>query len=350
MKTTTIGAYPKPDFLPVPDWFRVAGGPDSNDPTTEYGRAVAAGGSELEALFERAVHQAVGDQVEAGIDIPTDGEIRRENYIHYHCRHLAGIDFDTLTEKTVRGVYQAKLPTVTGPVAAGDGFLARDWQQAQAATDRPVKMTVPGPMTMGDTLVDNHYGDAQRLGTDLARAVNVEIRRLAEAGCRHIQVDEPVFARRAMDALDYGFENLNACFDGVPDGVTRIVHMCCGYPDRIDNLDYPKAPKTAYIELAEAIDQAPFHQVSLEDAHRYNDLDQLLPRFRTKTVIFGAVAIAQSRVESVEEITTRLTTAMAHIEPERLIAAPDCGLGILGRDLARIKLRNLCDAAHGLPG
>ncbi len=349
MLTTTLGAYPKPDYVPVPDWFRIPNGPDSADPTGAYTATIEAAGEDLEAAFVRGTHEAVGEQVAAGIDIPTDGEIRRENYIHYHCRHLGGIDFRNLSERTVRGVYSAHLPTVTGPITCAANFLARDWRIAQAATDRPVKITVPGPMTMGDTLVDQHYDDKAKLGADIARAVNAEIRDLAAAGCRHIQVDEPVFARRATDALAYGFDNLNRCFEGVPDSVTRIVHMCCGYPDRIDNPDYPKAPKRAYLELAEAIDGAPFHQISLEDAHRHNDLAELLPRFRDTTVIFGAVAIASSRVETVAEIGARLTAALQFVDAERLVAAPDCGLGLLGRDVALEKLRNLAAAAHALP-
>ena len=349
MLTTTLGAYPKPDYVPVPDWFRIPNGPDSPVPTVAHTALIDDAGAELEAAFVRGTEQVVREQVAAGIDIPTDGEIRRENYIHYHCRHLKGIDFRNLTERTVRGVYTAHLPTVTGPIGGAGHFLARDWRIAQALTDRPVKITVPGPMTVSDTLADNYYGDQAKLGADLAVAVNAEIRDLAAAGCSHIQVDEPVFARRAAEALEYGFDNLNRCFEGVPERVTRIVHMCCGYPNRLDNPDYPKAPLDAYLELAEAIDAAPFHQISLEDAHRPNDLAELLPRFRTTTVILGVVAIAKSRVEPVAEIRDRLRAALQLIDADRLVAAPDCGLGLLGRDLALQKLRNLSAAAHALP-
>ena len=101
--TTTIGAYPKPDFVPIPDWFRAEAGPDTRHPTRGYLESLAAMGSEAEALFSRGVRQVIKDQVSAGVDIPTDGEVRRENYIHYHCRHIEGIDFDTLTAKELRG-------------------------------------------------------------------------------------------------------------------------------------------------------------------------------------------------------------------------------------------------------
>lgn len=346
--TTTIGAYPKPDFIPIVDWFRADAGPDTADPTAAYLDGLAAMGAEAEALFARGARAVIDDQVAAGVDIPTDGEVRRENYIHYHCRHLDGIDFSVLTERAVRGgTYAARLPTITGPISARDHFLPHDWQVAQAATDRPVKITMPGPMTLGDTVADAFYDDPRRRGADIADALNAEVLALAEAGCRHIQVDEPVFARKADEALDFGFENLERCFHNCPPQVTRTVHMCCGYPDRLDHPDYPKAPLEAYRRLARAIDESSIQAVSIEDAHRHNDLS-LLELFQHTTVIFGAVAVARSRVETVDEIRDRLAAALGHIDAARLVAAPDCGLGLLGRDLARAKLANLCAAAHSL--
>ena len=346
--TTTIGAYPKPDFVPIPDWFRAEAGPDTRHPTQGYLEAIAAMGAEAEELFARGVRQVVEDQAGAGIDIPTDGEVRRENYIHYHCRHIEGIDFDTLTPKDVRGgAYTAELPSVTGPVRAGAPFLGADFKLAQGFTERPVKITMPGPMTITDTTVDLHYGDEAKLGADLAAAINAEIRRLAEAGCRWIQVDEPVLARKPEAALAYGVDNLDRCFHGLPEGVQRVMHMCCGYPDRLDRDDYPKADPDSYSRLAEAVDGSCIDAVSIEDAHRHNDLT-LLERFANTTVILGVVAVAKSRVEPVEEIRARLAAALDHIDGARLIAAPDCGLGLLGRERAVEKLNNLCLAARGM--
>jgi 5-methyltetrahydropteroyltriglutamate--homocysteine methyltransferase len=344
--TTTIGAYPKPDFLAVGDWFDAAAdGPDSAEPTARYAEDITRLGDQAETMFARAAEAVIGDQIEAGIDIPTDGEVRRENYIHYHCRHIAGIDFDHLTETVLReGSYTARLPTITGPVQATDPFLSHDWKVAQAFTERPVKVTLPGPMTIGDTLADEHYADARKRGADLAAALNSEILALAEAGCRHIQIDEPLFVRKVGEALDYGFDHIERCFQGVPESVIRTVHMCCGYPDRLDNPDYPKAPKDCYFDLAPAIDSSCIQAVSIEDAHRNNDL-ALLERFTKTTVILGVVAIAKSRVEPIDEIAVRLRGALGYIDRDRLVAAPDCGLGLLGRDLARAKLKNLCAAA-----
>ncbi|MCE3248307.1 MAG: 5-methyltetrahydropteroyltriglutamate--homocysteine methyltransferase [Geminicoccaceae bacterium] len=348
MLTTAIGAYPKPDEVPIKDWFQKDGGTDTAEPTAGYAETVRRYGSSLEAILDRATVAIVREQVELGIDVPTDGELRRENYIHYHCRHLAGIDFEQLTEKQMRGHYQARLPTITGPVQASrQPFLVRDWQVAQSATRKPVKITVPGPLTIGDSVADDFYRDPRTRGAALADALNVEIRRLAEAGCPVIQVDEPVFARRTEDALAFGLEHLERCFHKLPPATERVVHVCCGYPDKLDAEDYPKAPKEAYLELAGGLDQVALDAVSIEDAHRPNDLS-LLERFARKTVILGVIAIARSRIEEVEEVRDRLRAALHHIDGDRLLAAPDCGLGLLGRDLARQKLKVLTEAAHSL--
>ena len=204
MLTTTIGAYPKPAYVRLPDWFAQPGGTPIADSTKDWAGAMAALGRDPEPILARGVRSAVGDQVEAGIDIPTDGEIIRENHIHYHCRHLDGVTFDRLEEKALRN-------------------------------------------------------------------------------------------------------------------------------------------------LAGALDEAEIDAVSIEDAHRPNDLS-LLEAFSRSTVILGVVAIAKSRVEPTREIRERLRDALAYIDPLRLIAAPDCGLGLLGRDLARKKLTNLCRAAAAVGG
>jgi 5-methyltetrahydropteroyltriglutamate--homocysteine methyltransferase len=346
--TTTIGAYPKPDYVPVVDWFRAEDSTVDEDPTSRYEEELAAMGEEAEDIFARAAGDVITDQVTCGIDIPTDGEVRRENYIHYHCRHLEGIDFDDLTEVVLReGAYKARLPTITGPLSAMAPFLPHDFRVAQAATDKPLKVTLPGPMTIGDTVADNYYMDEKKRGQALAAVLNSEVLALAEAGCRHIQVDEPLFARKADVALDFGVDNLERVFHGCPDGVTRTMHMCCGYPDRLDGTDYPKAPRESYLRLAGAIDESSINAVSLEDAHRHNDL-KLLDLFTKTTVIFGVAAIASSRIETVEEIRQRLEDALLHIDANRLIAAPDCGLGMLSRDQVMAKLRNMCEAAHSL--
>lgn len=348
--TTTIGAYPKPAYVRLPDWFALLGDTDTPDPTQQWAKAMAGLGDEAEAILARGVRDVIEDQVGAGIDILTDGEIVRENYIHYHCRHLHGVSFERLEEKALRNdAYRARLPTIVGPVSASAPFLTFDYHRARSCTDREVKLTMPGPMTISDTTVDLYYDDPHALGRDLANALNREVRALAEAGCCHIQIDEPLFARRPDEALSYGIEQIERAFHNCPQHVTRTLHMCCGYPDRLDCDDYPKADPGSYFRLASALDEAEIDAVSIEDAHRPNDL-VLLERFSRTTVILGVVAIAKSRVETPAEIGERLGDALAHIDPGRLVAAPDCGLGLLDRDLARRKLTNLCRAARAVGG
>jgi len=346
--TTCIGAYPKPDYVKLPDWFGGPEGCDTSDPTGAWEQAMAALGPQAAEIIDRGVADAIADQIACGVDIPTDGEIARENYIHYHCRHLQGFDFANLTRKQVRGgTYEAALPTITGPVSVRDRFLVDDWKRAQVNCRLAVKITMPGPMTISDTNHDAYYDDPKKLGADIADALNVEVRALAEAGCIHIQIDEPLFARKPGAALDYGFENLERAFHGCPKRVRRTVHMCCGYPDRIDREDYPKADPDSYLQIADAIEYSCIDAVSFEDAHRHNDLS-LLERLPTTMVIFGVIAIARSEVESVEQIRERLQQALQHIDAHRLIVAPDCGLGLLGRELAMAKLTNMCQAADSL--
>lgn len=345
--TTTFGAYPKPDYVPTPDWFR-EGGTGLSSPTEAYQKYLTNLPNNIEEILDRGTQEVVNDQVNVGIDIPTDGEIRREHYIHYHCRHIDGIDFSNLTQKTSRqGAWVANLPTVTGPLKAREHFLPRDYRIAQAASDRPIKITVPGPMTITGTIADVYYNDAKRLGAALAAALNEEILVLAKAGCTWIQVDEPVFARKPDKALDYGIENLECCFQGLPDHVARAAHICCGYPDYLDQENFQKADKMAYLQLSDAIEDSSIQAISLEDAHRHDDL-LLLEHFKTTTVILGVIAIANSRIETVKEITERLQAALEHIDADRLIAAPDCGLGYLDRKLALAKLANMVSAAKSV--
>lgn len=339
--TTTIGSYPKPDYLRIPNFV-----PKHRDPTRRYSEYLRSRTAEDLALLDRAAAETVRHQVEAGIDIPTDGETSRSHYVHYHLRHLAGFDFQNLAEKTGRGgAWTAKFPTVTGPVGTGPHFLIADWKRAQAATDRPVKMTMPGPMTIIDSVVDRHYGNSPALARDLADALNFEARALADAGCRQIQIDEPVFARNVEAARAWGFEALERAFDGLPDSVSRTTHICCGYPAGLDLEDFPKAPREAYRDLARTLDGLAVDAVSIEDAHRHNDLS-LLESFSRTTVILGVVQIAATRIETEEEIHDRLQAALDHIDRDRLMAAPDCGLAMLDRGKVREKLTNMCAAAR----
>jgi len=163
-------------------------------------------------------------------------------------------------------------------------------------------------------------------------------------GCKYIQIDEPLFARKPIEANDYGIEQLERCFHGIENKIEKIAHICCGYPDRLDAIDYPKAPLRSYFDISKNIDESIIDTVSIEDAHRHNDL-KLLELFKKTNVIFGLVKIASSKVESVNEIDYRIKKALNHIDKKRLIAAPDCGLGHLKKYMVLEKLRNLVEAA-----
>ena len=343
--TTCIGAYPKPDYVPIRDWFQV--GHDAEDYNDQVLRNWTEK-PEIQDALDRATAEVIADQIACGIDVPTDGEVRRENYVHYQCRHFDGFDFENLTKRVLRnGAYVAELPTIRAQVRArGESVLVRDYQVAQAASDRPVKITLPGPMTISDTTANEFYKDARAQAFDLAAALNTEILALANAGCTHIQIDEPIFARKPDGALDYGVEALRRCFDGVPDTVTRVMHMCCGYPNRLDDTDYPKADHDSYIKIARAVDGVT-DQISIEDTHRHNP-PELFELYQKSTLIVGFITVASSTVESVDQIAARMGEVLNHLPKDRLVAAPDCGLGFLGRDLAMTKLKNLTTAAASL--
>jgi len=347
LTTTCIGAFPKPASVPVRDWFQTGHDAES------FGERVTRDwafqqSDETTELLDKATAEVVRDQLDCGIDLPTDGEVRRDNYVHYQCRYFEGFDFDGLTKRAWRnGAYHSELPTIRGSVKAGDtSTLVRDWRIAEEAAGRPVKITIPGPMTISDTTVDAFYNDPPQLAVELAEALNVQVRALADAGCRNIQIDEPIFARKPEAALDYGIAALSRCFDGVDERVTRTAHVCCGYPNHLDDHDYPKADPGAYLKIASALDGT-VDAISIEDAHRNNPAE-LFEQFSRSTLIVGFVRIASSEVETVDEIRQRMAAILQYVPAERLIAAPDCGLGFLGRTLAMKKLKNLCDAARAI--
>ena len=222
------------------------------------------------------------------------------------------------------------ITTVIGAYPKPDYLKITDWFNANGGTD---------------TIANTYYKSDEEMGYDLAIAINTEIKRLVDAGCKYIQVDEPLFARKPDNALAFGIKNLEKCFEGInQNNVEKITHICCGYPDKIDVVNYPKAPLDSYTKIAKALDSSKIDSVSLEDAHRYNDLS-LLKNYKNTKIIFGVIKIASSKIETVEEIESRMNEVLKFISKEQLIAAPDCGLGHLKRELAMQKLKIMCLAA-----
>ena len=357
LTTTTIGAYPKPKQTPIQDWFlgtkseeerKASKGLLSNWSPGAYEKALESAGADAEKLFLAAIKEVITDQVNAGIDVPTDGEVRRESYVLYQGRFLNGVSFKEVTHKSVRqGAFEADLPTIVAPISSKEIRMHLDWKSAQQFTKNPVKITLPGPMTITDSIANNYYDDMKKLGFDLALALNKEVKALVDAGCQYIQIDEPVFARKPDEAHSYGMENLERMMHGIPKEVQRVCHICCGYPNSLDSEGYKKADLDAYDRIASLVDDSTIDEVSLEDSHRHNDLN-LLEKFTKTKVIFGFIDIAKSRMESVEEVRVRIKDSLEHIDEHRLIAAPDCGLGFFTREQAIEKMTILTKAAKSI--
>jgi len=360
LATTVIGSWPKPPYLTIPDWFSEKGNFSEEqqaglsgigggyDPRS-LARAVAGGGAELEAAVVRAVTEVVGEQADLGIGVVTDGEMERGAYYMQVMANIEGIDMVDLEEKVMRsGAYSTLVPVVRGPVAGRAELTCwREWTRASklAPKGTQVKFTLPGPMTIVDGVKNVHYPEAGQLHRDLARCINREVLALVAHGCTHIQVDEPVLMRYPDVALEIGFPCLELVLANLPPGITTTLHLCCGYPDKLDTDEYLKADKTNYQRLAGRIDQLGFTQVSIEDAECRNDLS-LLGLFKNTQVVLGAVTIARRRVETKEEIRVRVEEALKHIPRERLVLAPDCGLGMLPLEIIRAKLTNMVEVAN----
>jgi 5-methyltetrahydropteroyltriglutamate--homocysteine methyltransferase len=360
LQTTVIGSFPKPGYLKIPDFFaKGEKKPGLLGTNTDAYSNFISGMSEneladLEKDIMKATEEVIKEQCDCGIDVVTDGEIRRENYIHYFCRFVNGIDFENKTEIQARnGAFTAKVPTINAEVSwMGPMSCADEWKKSQAVSSVPVKYTLPGPMTIMGSTANSFYKDDKQLAQDLAKLVNRHVLELAEAGCKVIQVDEPLFARKPDEALSYGIDCLDLCFKDCPAGVEKQMHMCCGYPGHVDQTEYMKADVNTYFRLAPALDKSCIDAVSIEDAWRYNDLS-LLALFTKTKVIFGTMNVSSSRVETVEEMQNRLSDALEYIDADRLIVAPDCGLALLDgekyRPLLNLKLANMCQAAKCVP-
>ena len=198
-----------------------------------------------------------------------------------------------------------------------------------------------------DTTADCYYDNREKLNNDLADTVNKEILNLVDNGCVHIQIDEPLFARQVEDALSFGIEGVERCFHKVPKNINKIIHICCGYTDHLDDEHYKKADPQSYFELSSDLNSMNIDQISIEDAHFKNDLT-LLNKFPNKKIIFGAINVTKSRLESIEEVQGRILEVLNYIDRERLIVSPDCGLGLFSLELAEKKLKIMCEAVKNI--
>jgi 5-methyltetrahydropteroyltriglutamate--homocysteine methyltransferase len=345
MKTVTIGSFP--NNIKIPSWFEKIEnklGLDNYSSTQRFNEYLL--NENKESYFEKEVSRIIKIHEDNKIDVFTNGEIGRENYIHFILRKWKGIDFKKLQNKMLRnGAYNTKLPVIINKIRCDYPTSGYDWLQSKKLTNNIgiLKYTLPGPMTIYDTVVNSFYKNELDCMIDIAKLLNKEILNLQEKGCIYIQLDEPVYARYPKKVIKYSEKLLNICFDGI--SIHKSLHMCCGYPDKLEETDYLKADNNNYKIIAPYLDNSVIDSISMEDAHCHNDLSTLLPLYKNKIVILGMIKIATVELEKYEDIVERIKEAHKYIDPDRLWISPDCGLAMLPESVAIYKLSILSKAA-----
>jgi 5-methyltetrahydropteroyltriglutamate--homocysteine methyltransferase len=324
--TTIAGSLPKPTWLADPEmlWapWRLPPG------------RLAAGQRD-------AVLVALKEQETAGIDIVTDGEQGRQHFVHGFLESLEGIDFSRRVTMGIRADrYKAEVPIVTGPVRRLAPVHLDEVRWARVHTDRRLKFTIPGPMTIVDTIADEHYGDRERLAMEFARVINEEARDLVAAGLDVLQLDEPAFNVYLDDVERWGIAALHRAIEGL--ACRTAVHICYGYGIKA-NLDWKATlgrEWRQYQRTLPLLARSRIDQVSVECAGSRVPLE-LLAQLRDKDVLVGVIDVASAAVETPAEVAATIRGAMAHVPPERLYPCTNCGMVPLPRDVARGKLEAL---------
>ncbi|HEY7045088.1 MAG TPA: uroporphyrinogen decarboxylase family protein [Nocardioidaceae bacterium] len=329
--TSLVGSYAQPDWLI--DRERLAGRFPPRVRARELWRPAP---EHLREAQDDATLLAIREQEQAGLDIITDGEIRRESYSNHFATALGGVDIDNPGEALDRSGHPNPVPRVVGPIERPEPVQVRDTQFLRAHTSRTIKVTVPGPFTMSQQAQNDYYADAESLAMAYADACNAEVKDLFAAGADIVQLDEPYLQARPDPARAYGVKALNRALDGVVG--TTAVHLCFGYAAIIH--DRP----SGYSFLSELADCS-CDQVSIETAQ--SGLDPgVLGTLDGKTVILGVLDLSDHEVETPEVVAQRVHRAMAVVDPARIVLAPDCGMKYLPRASAEGKLRSMAAAAQ----
>jgi 5-methyltetrahydropteroyltriglutamate--homocysteine methyltransferase len=330
LPTSLVGSYPQPDWLI--DRARL----DSRLPprvrATELWRIAP---ERLEAAQDDATLLAIRAQERAGLDIITDGEMRRESYSNRFATALDGVDLDNPGSAMDRTGKPNPVPRVTGRIRRRHAVEARDVAFLRANTDRLIKITVPGPFTMAQQAQNDFYKDEAEMALDYAAAVNEEIRDLFAAGADIVQVDEPYMQARPDKAREYGLEAVNRALDGIAG--TTALHICFGYAAHQHNRP------NGYSFLPELC-RCKVRQISIETAQANLDTS-VLKGLPDQTIILGVIDLNDQRVESPETVAARIRRALPHVNPERVIVAPDCGMKYLSREVADGKMRAMVEGA-----
>ena len=331
LPTSVVGSYVQPDWLIDRDTL-ASGSP----PRSRRGDLWRVDETWLTQAQNDATLLAIRDQERAGIDIITDGEMRRESYSNHFATALDGLDKQkTGTAISRKGTPNA-VPLVIGPIKRTRPVGTKDIAFLRANTDRMIKATLPGPFTMSQQAEDQYYNDPSALAMDYAAAVNDEIHDLFIAGADMVQIDEPWLQARPEAARDYAIPSINRALEGV-EGATAL-HLCMGYAAMIKD-------RPDHYHFLEELSQCPVDQISVETAQPNLDLSALIP-IADKTIILGVINLDDMTVESEQLVADRIERAFEFLAPENVIPAPDCGFKYLPRDIAFAKLQALVEGTR----
>ena len=331
--TTIVGSYPQPDWLI--DREKLAGRFPPRVRAKELWRVQEP---YLQQAMEDATILAIRAQEQAGLDIITDGEIRRESYSNRIATALAGVDIDNPGTALDRSGHPNPVPRIVGKIKRIKPIEVEDLLFLKAHTDRKVKITVPGPYTMLQQAQNDFYASEEEAAMDYAIALNEEIKDVFAHGADVVQIDEPYMQARPEKARQYGIKALNRALEGVK-GQTAV-HICFGYAAVIH------ARPSGYDFLPE-LAHCSCNQVSIETAQSSLDC-KILETLGDKKVMVGCLDLSDMKVEPAELVAMRIRRALKHIKPEQVILAPDCGMKYLPREVADGKLKSMVQAAHML--
>jgi 5-methyltetrahydropteroyltriglutamate--homocysteine methyltransferase len=331
LPTTLVGSYPQRDWLI--DRAKLAGRFPPRVRAKELWRIAPEW---LEQAQDDATLLAIRDQERAGLDIITDGEMRRESYSNRFATALDGVDIDNPGTALDRSGHPNAVPRVVGKIRRRHPVQVRDVTFLRANTDRRIKMTVPGAFTMAQQAQNDFYKDEVELAMDYATVVNEEIKDLFAAGADVVQIDEPYLQARPAKAKQYGVQVLNHALKGITG--TTAVHICFGYAAIIHQRP------SAYSFLPE-LEATHVRQISIETAQSHLDC-KVLAKLSSKTILLGVLDLADMTVETPAIVTDRIRRALSYVDANRIVVAPDCGLKYLPRDVAFGKMRAIVEGAR----
>ena len=330
LPTTLVGSYPQPDWLI--DRAKLL---KQMPPRVRARELWRVDPERLEQAQDDATLIAIRDQERAGLDILTDGEMRRESYSNRFATALDGVDIDNPGSIVGRSGKATSVPRVIGPIRRRQPVEVRDVAFLRANTERPIKITVPGPFTMAQRAQDEFYRNERVLALDYAAAVNAEIKDLFAAGADIVQIDEPWMQARPDKARAYGVEALDRALDGVAG--TTAVHLCFGYAAMV------REKPSGYSFLPE-LERSNARQVSIETAQPSLDC-AVLTQLPSKTIMLGVIDLSDETPETPEVVAARIRRALPYVPAERLVIAPDCGMKYLPRASAFAKMQAMVQGA-----